>query len=67
MSSGYFPLDKNYSKGAELASIKDQLEAIRVSYHDAICQDLTPEDAASDGGYLTYLSLAEELIQKCIR
>ena len=72
MSSGFFPLDRPnqfISSGASETlekTIKD-LRDLSSKYYDQICSDLNAEDACSDGQYLGYISLACELLERCLR
>jgi len=68
MSSGYFPLDTCDGEAYErLQKVCDELASIAGEYtmyaHELGCSD----DAANDGHYLAYLSLARELVQRTLR
>lgn len=67
MSSGYFPLTLESHHAGVVQQIIRQITDIQVEYWDLIGGLDCPEDAASDGSYLTYLSMAKELLQRCVR
>ena len=68
MSSGYFPLSRNEkSDGFIIERCIEDIKVIRQTLYDSSCQDNNGEDGTSDGGYLAYLSLAEELLERCLR
>lgn len=74
MSSGHFPLDPAYDpQGGELSEIADRLRSLtHTSYEEGGLRGLASyndgaEDGASDGRYEAYLSLALELIERCIK
>lgn len=74
MASGYFPLDPAYDRqGQKLSEIADQLRSLTHTSHEdggllglASYNDAA-EDGASDGRYEAYLSLALELIERCVK
>ena len=74
MASGYFPLRLPQSKYADkdevaLKKIQEDLKAWlgKSCYYGGIgsSEDLTPEDAMSDGGYLEKINLAQRLLGEC--
>jgi len=75
MASGYYPLDAKYEYGGgkALSDLADQLKGLLDGRGDnalslpAVWDGNTPEDAAQDGGYETYLWLAHELIERCLK
>lgn len=73
MATGYFPLDNTDkdSEASELISVADQLRYLLVNRGSMGgglpgTDDLTPEDAASDGIFIGQLYLALELIERAI-
>ena len=75
MASGFFPLSRTYSDyGKALAKIADDLRALSSRRGDQYSRAGLPaawendqtDNAASDGGYETYLDLALELIERCL-
>lgn len=72
MASGYYPLSWSDKGGAALIEISDRLKALlgnRGDYGDlpASWDNDQYDNASSDGGYETYLSLAAELIERCVK
>ena len=76
MASGYFPFRLPQSKYAdkdEVAlkkihnTLKVWLKKTGDSYYGGVgsSQDLTPEDAMSDGSYMEKIQLAERLLGEC--
>jgi hypothetical protein len=77
MGSGYYPLRRREGAGRILSRINRELKALLSSRGDdmhANVPDCLPsaydndqyDNAASDGGYETYLELASELIGRCL-
>ena len=77
MGSGYYPLERRSGAGRRLSKINAELRALLNSQGDdryANVPDCLPspddndqyDNAASDGGYVTYLYLARELIERCL-
>jgi hypothetical protein len=66
MGSGFYPLQRISESGKELIEIRNKLRQFidkdgnQSFYNDQI------DNAASDGGYETYLHLALELIERCL-
>jgi hypothetical protein len=75
MASGYYPLDAKYDEGGRaLADVADRLTFLLKERGDygksplpAAWDNDQYDNAASDGGYETYLYLALELIERCIK
>lgn len=74
MGSGYYPINERYDGGKELAEVADKLKWLineRGEYGNGPLPSAYENDqydnAASDGGYETYLELALELIERCIQ
>ena len=74
MASGYYPLDTRYEDGKALAEVADKLKWLlneRGEYGEsplpAAWDNGQYDNAATDGGYETYLFLALELIERCIK
>lgn len=71
MGSGYYPLERDRDSGAKLAAIESDLHRLINSRGDnhglpAAWDNDQYDNAASDGGYETYLELALELIGRCL-
>lgn len=74
MGSGYYPLRQRDGAGRKLAAISKQLKALLASRDPYGNDECLPsaydndqyDNAASDGGYETYLELASELIGRCL-
>lgn len=77
MGSGYYPLRQRDGAGRKLAKLSKELKALLASRGEdqyANVPDCLPspyendqtDNAASDGGYETYLELASELIDRCL-
>jgi len=64
MASGYFPLE--YDNAKKLVAAAKLIDEVATEQRDLACQDLTPEDAASDGACIGELRLAIELILRNI-
>lgn len=77
MGSGYYPLRQRDDAGRKLAKLSKDLKALlatRGGDHHANVPGCLPaswgndqtDNAATDGGYETYLELASELIDRCL-
>lgn len=74
MGSGYYPLEQRHGAGRRLAAISKDLKELLASRDPYSSGDALPsaydndqyDNAASDGGYETYLELASELIERCL-
>lgn len=77
MGSGYYPLERRHGAGRKLSQISRDLRTLLATRGDdryANVPDCLPsadendqyDNAASDGGYETYLELASELIDRCL-
>ena len=77
MGSGYYPLQQRHGAGRKLAALSKDLKALLASRGEdqyANVPDCLPsaydndqyDNAASDGGYETYLELASDLIARCL-
>lgn len=66
MSSGYFPLEKDDEHHGMLVQAIGLIETV-IDEHSELVYDLQPEDAVSDGGYLSNLGQAIRLIRECLQ
>ena len=66
MASGWYPLDPRRPEGKVLQKIIGDLENFLEHEAPNACNNDQPDNAAMDGGYVTYMELAVELLQRCI-
>lgn len=75
MASGYYPLDAKHDDGGKaIAELADKLKWLLDERGEhgssplpAAWDNTQYDNASSDGGYETYLYLALELIERCIK
>lgn len=65
MGSGYFPFYRSDPEAKKLMEAIKLIDEVRDSVYDDIGTDGQFDNAASDGGYMTRLSIASELIKDC--
>jgi hypothetical protein len=66
MAGGYYPMDTAH-EGKRLAEVADNLKELLTRSGLSDTDDSQFDNAASDGGYVAYLWLAHELIERCLK
>jgi hypothetical protein len=71
MASGYYPLSKDEEGGKQLQEIADKLRNLinTAGYHGVLpsaSDNDQYDNAASDGRYEAYLSIALNMIERCV-